>query len=381
MGVVVDGARLVGRDGRLYPLEEARWCGEDGSPLLVQGGTGMRRGGIDDAERSQWRYRRALPVIRDVVSLGEGRTPLLKLEIDNRRLLAKVEWFNPTASFKDRGTSAVISLLKQQGITRVVTDSSGNGGASLAAYAAAAGLEALIVVPSGTSWAKTVEARAHGAIVEEVPGPRDRAAAVAASYANTRFYAGHNWHPMFVEGMKLLAYELWEDLGFAAPGAVIVPVGAGSLVLGLSRGFEELLAAGEIDRVPRLLGVQPSNCSPLVRAFRTGGDEVVPVPPVPTVAEGASISRPVRAREVLDAVRRSNGALVSVSESEILHAARAAAARGLFVEPTASLPIAGLSHLSASGRLTENESAVLVLTGFGAKASTAALEQLARELP
>ena len=374
-------ARLVGRDGRQYPLEQPRWRGDDGCPLLVRGGTGLRRGDIDVSGRSQWRYRSALPAINEVVSLGEGRTPLLELEIDGRPFLAKAEWFNPTASFKDRGTSAVVSLLRQQGIRRIVSDSSGNGGSSLAAYAAAAGLEALIVVPGGTSWTKTVEARTHGATVEVVEGSRDHAAAVAASYADVRFYAGHNWHPMFVEGMKLLAYELWEDLGFAAPDAIVVPVGAGSLVLGLVRGFEELVGAGEIERVPRLLGVQPLNCSPLVRAFQAGEPDVTSGSPVRTVAEGASIARPVRAREVLEAIRRSDGALVSVSESEILESVRVAGARGLFVEPTAALPIAGLAHLSTSGRIGKHEVVVLVLTGFGAKASTAALEQVVRTLP
>ena len=160
--------------------------------------------------------------------------------------LVKPEWFNPTGSFKDRGTSVMMSVLAEQGIDQILEDSSGNGGASVAAYAAAAGIRAKILAPESTSPAKLLQARAHGAEVQLVPGSRTDTSTEAIRQSQHLFYASHNWHPFFLQGIKLLAYELWEQLGFRAPDNVVIPAGAGSLVLGCDLGFTELLAAGQI---------------------------------------------------------------------------------------------------------------------------------------
>ncbi len=184
-------------------------------------------------------------------------------------MLVKPEWFNPTGSFKDRGTSVMVSLLAHQRVPAILEDSSGNGGASVAAYAAAAGIEAKILAPESTSEAKLLQSRMHGAELELVPGPRQATADEAVRQSGERFYASHNWHPFFLQGTKLIAYEIWEQLGFTAPDAVLMPTGAGSLALGCSIGFNELLRAGQIERVPRLLVVQPEHCSPLANAFAT----------------------------------------------------------------------------------------------------------------
>ena len=164
----------------------------------------------------------------------------------------------------------MVSVLAHQGVGDILEDSSGNGGASVAAYAAAAGIAAKILAPDSTSEAKTLQSRMHGAALELVPGPRQATADEAVRQASERFYASHNWHPFFLQGTKLMAYEIWEDLGFQAPDAVLIPVGAGSLALGCSIGFNELLRAGAIARLPRLLVVQPEHCSPLARAFAAG---------------------------------------------------------------------------------------------------------------
>eukprot|EP01048_Picozoa_sp_COSAG05_P018236 COSAG05_NODE_2633_length_2819_cov_7.091544_3_plen_188_part_00 len=161
---------------------------------------------------------------REPITLGEGCTPLVARPFgaSGATVHFKCEWFNPTCSFKDRGTSVMLSLLRQQGVRNVLEDSSGNGGASVACYAAAGGLRATIMAPDSTSPAKTVAMRAHGAKVELIPGSR-QATADAAMAAHGRggdlFYASHNWHPFFLHGTKSLAYELWEDLGFRAPCA------------------------------------------------------------------------------------------------------------------------------------------------------------------
>lgn len=362
---------LVGRDGRTYPLEEPRWRGDDGSPLVIPPGPGITPDQIQRSLRSQWRYAAALPLDLEPVSLGEGTTPLLEIELGGVRLLAKLESLNPTASFKDRGVSVMVSLLRQQAIDALLEDSSGNGGASVAAYAAAAGIHAKILVPASTSAAKTLQARIHGATVELVPGSRQDTAAEAIRQSSERFYASHNWHPFFLEGVKLLAYEIWEDLEHEAPDAIVVPAGAGSLVLGCWTGFSELVRAGAVERVPRLIAVQPQNCSPLAQAFAAGADHVVAQEWQPTIAEGTAIAQPVRDREVLAAVRESGGAVVAVEEALIYPAVETLARRGLYVEATSAQVAAALPALLESGAVRAQERTVAVLTGSGLKAVAA----------
>ena len=187
--------------------------------------------------------------------------------------LFKLEWFAPTGSFKDRGASVMVSALRQLGVDRILEDSSGNGGAAIAAYAALAEMKAKVLVPASTQPAKTVQARMYGAEVELVAGSRQDTADEAVRQAEHMFYASHNWQAFFLQGTKTLAYELWEDLGFRAPDNVIIPTGAGSNVLGCDIGFSELLRRGEIDRLPRLFAAQPENCAPLHASFVAGRED------------------------------------------------------------------------------------------------------------
>jgi threonine synthase len=183
------------------------------------------------------------------------------------------------------------------------------------------------------------------------------------------FYASHNWVPFFVEGTKTLAFELWEQLGFRAPDNVVTPLGYGSNVLGCLRGFNELSRSGEIDRVPRIFGVQAENCGPYHASWRAGVETLVPTEVKPTIAEGIASSKPTRIAEVLHGVRESGGEIVAVSEDEIVDALRDLARKGLYVEPTSAAGAAGLTKLIASGAVKPNEVTVLVLTGSGLKAS------------
>src|SRR6266446_3590468 len=260
-------------DGTTYPLDVPRWRSDAGRPLMISPLPGIGRHMIDRGRRSLWRYGASLPVaVADPVSLGEGLTPLVERRWHGAPAFFKLEWFAPSGSFKDRGASVMISLLRQQGIARVLEDSSGNGGAAVAAYAAAAGLGAKILVPASTQPAKTVQMRIYGAEVELVPGTRQETAEEAVRQAERIFYASHNWHPFFLHGTKTLAYELWEDLGFRAPDNMITPCGAGSNVLGCEIGFSELLRCGEIDTMPRIFAAQPANCGPIAAAFLAGSD-------------------------------------------------------------------------------------------------------------
>jgi threonine synthase len=358
------------RSGRTYPLSEPRWRSDEGRPLMISPLPGIGRGDIRSRMRSLWRYAASFPIpVANPVSMGEGLTPLVERRWKGARALFKLEWFAPTGSFKDRGASVMISILSQQGVTELLEDSSGNGGAAIAAYAAAAGVKAKILVPAATQPGKTVQMRAYGAEVQLIPGSRQDTADEAARQAERIFYASHNWQAFFLQGTKTLAYELWEDLGFRAPDNVLIPTGAGSNILGCDIGFGELLRRGEIERLPRLFAVQPANCAPICASFAVGAEEAVPVKTLPTIAEGTAIAAPVRAREVLAAIRRSGGAAVSVSEEEIVEAMVDLARSGLYVEPTSASPAAALSGLIRRGVIGPEDATVVVLTGAGLKST------------
>lgn len=368
--VAAEPAYVDPRTGQTYPLGTPRWRSDAGGPLMITPLPGIGRRDIDTARRSLWRYAASFPVpVEHPVTMGEGLTPLVEHGWRGHRAHFKLEWFAPTGSFKDRGATVMISTLRQQGIDRVLEDSSGNGGAAIAAYAAAGGLRAKILVPAYTQPGKTVQMRAYGAETELIPGTRQDTAEAAERQAADIFYASHNWQAFFLQGTKTLAYELWEDLGFGAPDNVVIPTGAGSNVLGCDIGFCELLRQGEISRLPRLFAVQPENCAPLHATFLTGGDDLVAIEAKPTIAEGTSIVKPVRTREVLAALRRSGGRTVAVSDREIEAAHGELARTGLYVEPTCASAAAGLGKLLDAGVVRPEETTVLILTGTGLKAT------------
>lgn len=355
--------------GATYPLDQPRWRGDSGGYLNLGDGPGLARGDIDASVNSLWRYRKGLLVdAASAVTLGEGWTPLIGGDWDGVAVGFKLEFMMPTGSFKDRGMTVMVSYLRRCGLTSVLEDSSGNAGASLSAYAAAAGMRCRILVPETASYPKIAQIAACGADVVTIRGSRQDVADAALDMSRDIFYASHNWQPFFAEGTKTLAYELWEQLGFRAPDNVVVPVGYGANVLGCDRGFSELLRRGEIGRMPRLYGVQATNCAPFHAAFRAGVEHFVPAPVSPTIAEGIASSKPTRMREVLVPVRASGGEIVAVTEDEIERALAALARKGLYVEPTSATAAAGLSQLIARGVIGRGETTALVLTGTGLKA-------------
>ncbi|MFM2148841.1 MAG: hypothetical protein RLZZ187_1147 [Pseudomonadota bacterium] len=361
------------QSGRSWSLDQPRWCGDGREPLMLTERRGIGRTEIATGTRSIWRYAAAFPFQpKAPITMGEGCTPLIERAIEGGTALLKCEWFMPTGSFKDRGASVMLSLLRDQGIAAVLEDSSGNGGAAVSAYAAAGGMAATIFVPASTSPAKTVQSRAAGAAIELIPGSRQDCADAALSKAEEIFYASHNWHPFFLEGTKTLAYELWEDLGFRAPDHVIVPCGAGSNVLGCWLGFGELLRAGQIAKLPRIWAAQPANCGPIARA-------ALGLPAVaaqPTIAEGTAIAQPLRLTECLRALQESAGGAVLLEETEIASAALSLARGGVYVEPTCAQAAAAFAKLRADGRIGAAETAVVVLTGTGLKSTPRYAEML-----
>ncbi|WP_235494316.1 threonine synthase [Streptomyces violaceoruber] len=357
---------------------------------------------------SLWRYKEFLPLDTSAISLGEGRTPLVPL---TDTVSAKLDFLMPTLSFKDRGAVMLGELARRLGPDRVVADSSGNAGTSFAAYCARAGLPCTVYVPEGTSAKKTEQIRAHGARLVTVPGGREATARAARAAADEPgvFYASHVFNPYFLHGTKTYAYELWEDLGGRLPEALAVPVGNGTLLLGVALAVAELHALGLITARPRLIAVQAEAVSPLAAAFRAGADDLLPagagdllrdgeggadgllpdgggvpgdaaggaggnaaggaggVEPA-TLAEGIAIPRPPRARQILTAVRESGGTFLTVPEDGIREAQRDLAARGLFVETTG---VACWAAVRAGGDAVRGE-VVVPLCGSGLKTGMAA---------
>ena len=225
-----------------------------------------------------WRFREALPPVGNPVSLGEARTPLIPFGLEGLTVLAKCDHTLPTGSYKDRGAALLMSYLHALGIEEAVEDSSGNAGAALAAYAARAKVRLKVFCPASASAGKLVQIRLYGAELVPVEGPRPRATEALLDYIDRTgaVYASHLWHPLFIEGLKTLAFELAEQLDWTAPDAVVCPVGAGSILLGLYRGFVDLQRAGLINRLPRLIAVQAEHVSPLYQAFHAGLDVVAP---------------------------------------------------------------------------------------------------------
>lgn len=314
--------------------------------------------------------------VENPISMGEGCTPLHPGHYRGHPCTFKLEWFSPTGSFKDRGASALISMLRQMGVTAVLEDSSGNGGAAIAGYGAMAGIDVKVLVPASTSIAKVVQARAYGADIVRVPGPREATEAAAIDMSADVFYASHNWHPFFLQGTKTLGYEIWEDMGFRVPDNIVIPASAGSNLLGCYLAFTELMRVGEIDRLPRLFVSQPENVAPLHLAFQAGVEYYVDQEFGPTVAEGTAIKRPIRLREMLQALRESKGGTTAVSESEIIEASLALARNGIYVEPTCAHAAAGFAKLIEDGSIAAAEDTIVILTGTGLKTTSFYTDQI-----
>ena len=353
----------------------AHQCSHCEGPLsLSLGSSSFPRELIRNRPPDLWRYAEAIPAFPHPVSLGEPMTPLVPFELGGTEVLAKCEFLQATGSYKDRGSAFLVSHLRSVGVSDAVEDSSGNAGASLAAYAARAGVRLQVYCPASASAGKLVQIQLYGARLRRIEGPRPRAteALLAHIEESGAVYASHLWQPLFIEGVKTMAFEMTEQLGWTAPDAVLCPVGAGSILLGLYKGFRELRQAGVIARLPRLVAVQAHHVSSVYQAFVNGADRVVPAADrKPTLAEGIALPGPVRDREVLEALRESGGTVVTVSEDEIAEGTRRFGAAGFCVEPTSAVVWKGVEKVRSEGLAGHTDSVVVVLSGHGLKASQA----------
>jgi threonine synthase len=316
-----------------------------------------------------WRYQSTFEFASDapVISLGEGNTPLVWAAVHGYQVAFKCDSINPSGSFKDRGSATLVSFLCSRGISEAVEDSSGNAGASFAAYAARAGIRARIFVPEGASGPKRAQIEAYGAELVPVPGSRSNAAeAVRRTAEEGITYASHAYLPFNLPGYATVAYEIMEQLG-QAPGTVVIPVGQGGLILGVRRGFQALKIAGVIDQEPRLVGVQARACAPLWTLMTFGTAGLQWVSEGQTIAEGIRVRYPLRGDVVIRAVEESEGEFLAVDEEDIALGRDELARRGLYVENTSAVIWKALEIIK--GVLPEPVVAVLTGSGFKNRSS------------
>lgn len=337
-------------------------CPECGGDFTLKNLTYKQAATTQSKAQGIWKFEElfGLPANYPVSFLGEGDTALVPVKIDGREYWAKMESLNPSGSFKDRATAVLTSVLRGRGLSDVIEDSSGNAGGSLALYASAFGINCRIYIPSGTSGPKRRQIEVCGAEVVQVDGPRENAhkAALEAVVRDGLPYASHAAQPFGMAGIATIAFEIFESLG-EMPGAVFCPIGHGSLFAGVLMGFDALVQAGLASKRPRMIGVQPEVCAPVVSAWQkepfTGGKGS-------SLAEGTMVEHPARMEEILGSLDGERDQLVSVTEPEIAEAHRLLIKAGLYVEPTSAMVLAA----SKKVEMTSGKS-VLILSGSGLK--------------
>jgi len=358
---------------RTYPESSLKWRCICGGHLVLETEVTPF---LEDAGKlsfplSQWRYRSSLPLTENssIVSMGEGMTPLISGNWSGSEIFFKLDFLCPTGSYKDRGISFLVSRLRELGVKQLIEDSSGNAGASMAAYCARAGIECEIYVPEYTSQGKCIQIEMYGARLKKIPGTREDTTKAAENAADKVYYASHNWSPYFVHGIKTIAYELWEQSGGSMVDHIIVPAGQGSLVMGIYLGFSELKNSGIITEIPAIHAVQSERCAPLYYAYIRGLDKPGSISKMETIAEGISSAKPVKGDIVLDNIRNSGGSVITVGEEAIWDSFNRLASMGIYVEPTSAVVTAAFDKLIEEKRISGSERVVALLTGSGLKAT------------
>ena len=312
------------------------------------------------------------PVInkKSIVSLGEGNTPCIEISTVgsdfNQHLIAKLEYMNPTGSFKDRGVATMISAAKYYEIAEIVEDSSGNAGASVAAYAAAAGIKSNIFVPSDAAGSKLAQISAYGATVHKINGSRSDVTDKLINYKDKLdlHYASHAMSPFFIEGNKNFAYEIAIYFKGDLPEHIIFPVGNGGLFLGAWKGFKELLLFGLIKQLPRLHSIQSELVDPITRAYNS---DTTSLKNGMTLASGISVKSPPRLNQIVEALNQTEGKAISITEQQMIDSHRFLAGKGLYCEYTSAVTLAGFIKLVEMGEIMPDQTVLLPLTGTGLK--------------
>ena len=368
------------RCSKTYPHTMLRGVCDCGRTLfarydLARAAKTLTRAALAIRPATMWRYEEVLPP-GERISLGEGMTPLLPCprlgtHVGVAQLFVKDEGLNPTGSFKARGLSAAVACAKALGAKTLAIPTAGNAGGALAAYAARAGLRAVIVMPSDTPLANILECQAAGADVRKLDGLISDCGRYVAEHAPREgwFDVSTMKEPYRVEGKKTMGYELWEQFDGRLPDAIIYPAGGGVGLLGMVKAFDEMETMGWIGSGrPRMVAVQAAGCAPLAVAWEAKRDTVEMFPNAATVASGLRVPKPFADVELLAPIRRTRGTVVTATDDEMLAAGwELAAAEGLFAAPEGAATVVAARKLAASGWLRPDERVVLFNTGTGYK--------------
>jgi threonine synthase len=340
---------------------------------------------------SVWRYRPFMPIheATRLITLGEGGTGLhrsqrLGDELGLNEVYVKNEGENPTGSFKDRGMTGGVTKASELGARHVICASTGNTSASLAAYAARAGLKCTVLIPSGKiAYGKLAQAMIHGAKVLQVRGNFDQALEFVLKLAEKHksIYLLNSINPFRIEGQKSLGYEICEQLNYEAPDRIIIPVGNAGNISAVWKGMTEFYQLGLIKKLPKMTGIQAAGSAPIVQAIKTKSNKIIPVEHPETVATAIRIGAPVSWKKAVNAIRESHGTAEPVTDDEILAAQKMLARiEGIFVEPASASSIAGLKKLVRNGVIDRDEKVVCITTGHGLKDPDTAIKQCEKPL-
>ena len=335
---------------------------------------------------SVWRYRDFMPIheATRTVTLNEGGTGLHHLkrlgdELGLTNVYAKNEGENPTGSFKDRGMTVGVTKAVELGVRHVICASTGNTSASLAAYAARAGLKCTVLIPSGKiAYGKLAQAMIHGAKVLQIRGNFDQALEFVLKLAEKHksIYLLNSINPFRIEGQKSLGYEICEQLNNKAPDRIIIPVGNAGNISAVWKSLTEFHELGFIKTKPKMTGIQAAGSAPIAQAIKTNSDKIIPVEHPETVATAIRIGAPVSWKKAVNAIRESQGTAETVTDEEILDAQKTLARiEGIFVEPASASSIAGLKKLVNNGLISKGERVVCITTGHGLKDPDTAIKQ------
>jgi len=378
--------------GNEYSIDEVVYfCKKCGDILEIKYAHGELAEAFSESEwrsapLSVWRYRGFMPIHEStkLVTLNEGGTGLhrsqrLGEELGLKNLFVKNEGENPTGSFKDRGMTVGVTKAVELGSRHVICASTGNTSASLAAYAARAGIKCTVLTPSGKiAYGKLSQAMIHGAKVLQVRGNFDEALEFVLKLAEKHksIYLLNSINPFRIEGQKSLGYEICEQLHNEAPDRIVIPVGNAGNISAVWKGLTEFYQLGYIKKLPKMSGIQAAGSAPIAQMVKNKSSMMVPVEKPETVATAIRIGAPVSWKKAVNAIRESHGTAETVTDEEILDAQKMLARiEGIFVEPASASSIAGLKKLVKNGVIDRDERVVCIATGHGLKDPDTAIKQ------
>jgi threonine synthase len=370
--------------GKKYDASKEQHLCTCGKPLVArydlrQAAETLNLQTLKDRPRTLWRYAEVLPN-DPPVSLGEGMTPLvhakrLGASMGLENLYVKDEGLNPTGSFKARGMTAAVTRAKRLGVKALAAPTAGNAGGALAAYAAAAGIPAVIVMPADTPSANVMECQAFGAKVVKLNGLISDCGKYVAEHKDHE-----GWYdvstlkePYRVEGKKTMGYELWEQFGGKLPNVIFYPTGGGVGLIGMCKAFDEMQEMGWIgSERPRMVAVQAEGCAPIVKAWEAHQSSAQFFPNAATIASGLRVPGPLGDQLILSMLRQTKGTAITVTDDEMLHAGKELASKeGILAAPEGAATVIAARKLATSGWIKPHETVVLFNTGTGYKYSEA----------